>query len=128
MRFLELDAWLSWLETLHPQSIELGLDRVSAVARALGVDSLQATTITVAGTNGKGSVVAALQVLLQEPHEACALPRVGVYTSPHLQRFNERVMIDGGEVSDDSLCAAFEAVDRARFTANVAQDEPVSLS
>ena len=128
MRFLELDAWLSWLETLHPKSIELGLDRVSAVARALGVDSLQATTITVAGTNGKGSVVAALQVLLQEPHEACALPRVGVYTSPHLQRFNERVMIDGGEASDESLCAAFEAVDRARFTANVAQDEPVSLS
>lgn len=128
MRFLELDAWLSWLETLHPRSIELGLDRVAAVGRALGVDSLPATTITVAGTNGKGSVVAALQVLLQEPHEACALPRVGVYTSPHLQRFNERVMIDGGEASDDSLCAAFEAVDRARFTANVAQDEPISLS
>jgi len=60
MRFLELDAWLSWLETLHPKSIELGLDRVAKVARALSVDSLQATTITVAGTNGKGSVVAAL--------------------------------------------------------------------
>ena len=63
MRFSSLNAWLNWLEQLHPVEIDLGLDRVLAVAKHLKVLSFSATVITVAGTNGKGSTVAALQAL-----------------------------------------------------------------
>ena len=104
-----LDAWLARIEKLHPSEIELGLERVRRVAEALGAASLPMPVITVAGTNGKGSVVALTRALA-----AAAGRRVCVYTSPHLQRFNERITLPDGPVSDDALCAAFEQVDAAR--------------
>jgi len=64
MRFSRLAEWLSWLETLHPVGIDLGLDRVRAVAGRLGVLQPGVPVITVAGTNGKGSVTALLEALL----------------------------------------------------------------
>ncbi len=108
MRFSQLDAWLRWLETLHPKPIDLGLERVQSVARALHI-AFPMPVITVAGTNGKGSTVALLDSILSAEGK-----RVGCYTSPHLLRYNERVKIAGRDVSDQQLCAAFAEVDAAR--------------
>ncbi|MFA0810639.1 bifunctional tetrahydrofolate synthase/dihydrofolate synthase [Microbulbifer epialgicus] len=104
-----LQDWLSRLEQLHPTEIELGLERVSSVAATLGVQKPAPTVITVAGTNGKGSCVATMEALL------CAAGHsVGAYSSPHLLRFNERVRVNGVEISDLELVRAFEAVETAR--------------
>src|SRR5690606_10120014 len=103
---------LQWQETLHPSVIDLGLSRIHSVAVSLfGEDfqQQQPLTITVAGTNGKGSCVTVLAALLHRLGK-----RVGSFTSPHLLRYNERIRIDGEEVSDQDLCAAFSAIDQAR--------------
>lgn len=109
MKSRALDEWLTYLEGLHPSEIDLGLDRVGRVAESLGIAVPSARVITVAGTNGKGSVCALLQALL----EASGY-RVGCYTSPHLVRFNERIRIDGADARDDEICAAFERVEAGR--------------
>lgn len=104
-----LAHWLRWQESLHPQAIALGLERVREVAARLGLPERGLPTITVAGTNGKGSSCR----LLTEAYRAAG-HRVGTYSSPHLLRYNERVEIDGAPLSDAALVAAFEAVERAR--------------
>ena len=105
---MSLNDWLLRLESMHPKAIDMGLDRVAAVAQILGL-TFGCPVITVGGTNGKGSTCAMLEsILLQGGY------RVGLYTSPHLLHFNERARINGELVSDDSLCAAFEKVDAAR--------------
>lgn len=104
-----LDDWLARIEKLHPTEIELGLERLSRVAAALDVARLPMPVITVAGTNGKGSVVALLRALSRAAGKRCC-----VYTSPHLLRFNERIELPDGPASDAALCRAFEAVDAAR--------------
>jgi len=96
------------METLHPRTIELGLERVQAVRRQLA-DDPRFTIITVGGTNGKGSTVAFLEAML-----AGSGYRVGAYTSPHLVDYNERVRINGVPASDAGLCASFERVEAAR--------------
>ncbi len=103
-----LEQWLAYLATLHPQAIALGLDRVRAVYDRLAV-AFSCPVITVAGTNGKGSTCALLERML-----VAGAYRVGLYTSPHLLRYNERVRIAGSEVSDEAMCAAFDAVEGAR--------------
>lgn len=103
-----LGAWLSYLERLHPKNIELGLDRAAAVLQRLSIDP-RFPIITVGGTNGKGSTCAFLEAMLSH-----AGYRAGLYTSPHLLRYNERVRIARQDVSDADLCRAFEAVERAR--------------
>lgn len=106
-----LADWLAHLESLHPRGqagIELGLERVQQVSRAL--DQRQTCpVITVGGTNGKGSTCALLERMLLS-----AGYRVGVYTSPHLLRYNERVRINGLPAEDDSFCDAFARVEAAR--------------
>ena len=109
MRFDTLQEWLDWQETLHPVSIELKLERVAAVADALRLRDHCPTTLTIAGTNGKGTVATVLSALLHAMGY-----RVGTYTSPHLLRYNERVAIDGQPVGDADLCAAFATADAAR--------------
>ncbi len=109
MRFPTLQAWLDWQETLHPSAIDLGLERPGRVLKALGLQSQQHMVISVVGTNGKGSSVAMLESIL-----LAAGYRVGCYTSPHLLRYNERIRIQGEEVSDEALCESFERIDRAR--------------
>lgn len=94
---------------VHPREIELGLDRVSAVWKALGAPSPAGTVVTVGGTNGKGSTVAFLEGML-----AAGGCRVGAFTSPHLLRYNERVRIAGVEATDSQLTAAFERIEIAR--------------
>ena len=103
-----LDEWLTFIERQHPKAIALGLERVEAVRARLGVVPA-CPVITVGGTNGKGSTCAMLESILR-----CAGYRTGLYTSPHLLRYNERVRIDSREAPDTSLCAAFEAVEEAR--------------
>jgi dihydrofolate synthase/folylpolyglutamate synthase len=103
-----LDDWLARIERLHAKPIDLGLDRVRTVANRLDV-RLDIPTIVVGGTNGKGSTCAMLDAMLR-----AAGYRVGLYTSPHLLRFNERARIDGVDAGDDELTTQFEAVERAR--------------
>jgi dihydrofolate synthase / folylpolyglutamate synthase len=105
MRFLTLDDWLGWLEQSHPKEIDLGLDRIRQVAKRLDLLSPRAKVITVAGTNGKGSCVTATAGLLQTAGFS-----VGVYTSPHLLHYAERIQINGKPVADQSICAAFDII------------------
>jgi dihydrofolate synthase/folylpolyglutamate synthase len=104
----DLAAWLSYLERVHPRTIDLGLERVARVRDRLEL-ALSCPVITVAGTNGKGSTCAMLEAMLRASGY-----RVGLYTSPHLLRYNERVRIDGREATDAQLVAAFERVEAAR--------------
>lgn len=109
MRFDTLDQWLTWQESFHPRSIDLGLARVRPVYLGMAASAKKPLTITVGGTNGKGSCIAFLSSILR-----AAGYHVGAYTSPHLLRYNERIQIDGRAVEDASICAAFERVDQAR--------------
>ncbi|HEX6138226.1 MAG TPA: bifunctional tetrahydrofolate synthase/dihydrofolate synthase [Casimicrobiaceae bacterium] len=106
-----LADWLAYVETLHPKAIALGLDRVSSVAARLAI-RIDCPVITVGGTNGKGSTCAMLEAIYRH-----AGFRTGLYMSPHLTRFNERVRIAGGEATDAALVDSFEAVDAARASA-----------
>ncbi|HEX7029209.1 MAG TPA: bifunctional tetrahydrofolate synthase/dihydrofolate synthase [Gammaproteobacteria bacterium] len=109
MRFDTLEAWLAWQETLNPRGIELGLDRVRRVLAAMELEKPPFRVFTVGGTNGKGSVASYAASILQS-----AGFRTGRYLSPHLLHYNERVAVDGVDADDAQLCAAFDAVDRAR--------------
>ncbi len=111
MRFDSLDHWLDWQMVLHDKAIDLGLDRVSKVGDRLGLDRIARQVIIVAGTNGKGSSVAAYETWLSRAGFS-----VVSYTSPHLLAYNERIKRDLKPVSDADLCAAFEAVESARQT------------
>jgi dihydrofolate synthase/folylpolyglutamate synthase len=105
----QLLQWLNRIQLLHPQEIDLGLQRVQQVAQRLNLGRPAPYVITVTGTNGKGSHVATLDVLFR----AQGL-RVGCYTSPHLIRYNERVCIQGQPVSDLALVQAFDRIETAR--------------
>ena len=109
MRFSTLKDWLSWQETLHPNEIELGLERVKKVFSALHTEVPAFKVITIAGTNGKGSSVSMLQSILID-----AGYRVGAYTSPHIFHYNERVCLNGVPVEDSAFINSFERIDRAR--------------
>jgi len=114
MRFESLAEWLVWQESLHPRTIDLGLERVAAVYRRMDWPARRPRTLTVGGTNGKGSCVAMLDAILRS-----AGYRVGTYTSPHLLRYNERIVICGVPVMDEALCQAFGRVDAARCGASL---------
>ncbi|MGH8762721.1 MAG: bifunctional tetrahydrofolate synthase/dihydrofolate synthase [Nitrosospira sp.] len=108
-----LPDWLIHLEQLHPQTIEMGLERVNRVKAELGL-APSFPVITVGGTNGKGSTCAMMEAILSR-----AGYRVGCYTSPHLLRYNERVRIGRQETRDDELCDAFYVVESARISSGV---------
>lgn len=109
MSSTDLAGWLGRLEQLHPSEIDMGLQRVASVAARLRLTRPAPRVFTVTGTNGKGSTCAALDLLLQQ-----AGLRTGVYTSPHLLAYNERINIDGQPVSDESICEAFARIETAR--------------
>jgi dihydrofolate synthase / folylpolyglutamate synthase len=106
---MELADWLQRIEQQHPVKWDLGLARVGEVGRRLGVLTPAPLTFLVAGTNGKGSTCEYITQLCRAQHLT-----VGKSTSPHLQRFNERIEIDAEPASDALICAAFEAIDQAR--------------
>jgi dihydrofolate synthase/folylpolyglutamate synthase len=104
----DLAGWLDYVERQHPKTIELGLERVAEVRDRLAFPKL-APTFIVAGTNGKGSTCAMLEAMLQS-----AGYRTGLYTSPHLLHYNERVRVAGEPVGDAALVDAFARVEAAR--------------
>ena len=103
-----LAEWLTYLESLHPKAIALGLERVAQVRQRLNLDP-DFPIIVVGGTNGKGSVCAMLEAMLH-----AAGYKAGCYTSPHLLRYNERVRIGKKPAGNEELCAAFERIEQAR--------------
>ena len=105
---ISLPAWLVRLEQLHPKEIDMGLDRVVEVRDRIGLQP-SFPIISVGGTNGKGSTCAILEAVYK-----CAGYKTGLYTSPHLVSYNERVRVNGQEVKDEVLVGAFERIDAAR--------------
>ncbi|MDE1240422.1 bifunctional tetrahydrofolate synthase/dihydrofolate synthase [Vibrio aestuarianus] len=104
-----LAVWLDYLANIHTSAIDLGLDRVQAVAQKANLTKPAPTVITVAGTNGKGSTCAIMEAILLD-----AGYRVGVYSSPHLIRYNERVRINGLELSDEKHAQSFSFIEEQR--------------
>lgn len=100
------EQWEKYLNELNPNIIKLGLERVETVAKKLKLTKQEGVTvITVAGTNGKGSTSNMLASILNK-----AGYKTGLYTSPHILKFNERIIINGNMVEDDELVKAFNAV------------------
>ncbi len=104
-----LDAWLDYISQSHPQEIELGLERVRSVFKALNIERKVGQLVLVAGTNGKGSTIAMIERALQGQGL-----KTGAYTSPHIHHYNERVRVGGKECSDAELIRAFDRVEQAR--------------
>ncbi|MGL4860346.1 MAG: bifunctional tetrahydrofolate synthase/dihydrofolate synthase, partial [Enterobacteriaceae bacterium] len=104
-----LAAWLNYIEHIHTSVMELGLERVSMAAQRLDLLHPSAVVFTVAGTNGKGTTCCTLEaVLLQAGY------RVGVYTSPHLFRYTERVRVQGAELAESEHSQAFAQIEQLR--------------
>ncbi len=119
----ELSAWLERLERRHPSEIDLGLERCGEVYQRLGAPRPAARVITVAGTNGKGSTVAW--------SNACLMAlgyRTGVYTSPHLLHFNERLQLLGETISAAGLVEAFEQLEAVRGDVSLTYFEFTTLA
>jgi dihydrofolate synthase / folylpolyglutamate synthase len=108
-RFHSLQDWLTWQEGLHPRVIDLGLERATSIYKQLNPDNSKPLTVTVAGTNGKGSCVAYLEAIYRAQGY-----KVGAYTSPHIIDYNERIKINGKPVVDNTICEAFSRIDEVR--------------
>lgn len=119
---LTLDDWLERIEQLHHRSIDLSLDRVREVAGRLAI-RFDCPVVIVGGTNGKGSTCAMLESILR-----AAGYRTGLYTSPHLLRFNERARIAGDLAGDEALIEQFEAVERSRGETSLTYFEFTTLA
>ncbi|MGO1073128.1 bifunctional tetrahydrofolate synthase/dihydrofolate synthase [Lysobacter sp. CA199] len=111
MQTRTLADWLSYIERIHPKSIDMGLERILAVSRRLGLKRPGRKVVTVGGTNGKGSTVAFIEAIARAGGK-----KVGAYTSPHLLTYNERIRIDGRDAADADIVAAFEAIEAARLS------------
>ncbi len=104
-----LPEWLDYQQRQHPKAIALELERVQRVAARLGLLPAGCPSVIVAGTNGKGSTASLLAALLS----AHGL-HTGLFTSPHLVRYSERIRIDGREAGEGALLAAFERIEALR--------------
>ena len=117
-----LDQWLSYLEHLHSQEIDLGLDRIKQVAARLDTD-WEGIKIVVGGTNGKGSTCAMLESIY-----LAAGYKVGLYSSPHLIRFNERIRLNGTEASDEQIVEQLARIEEARGEISLSYFEYTTLA
>ncbi len=118
-----LAAWLSYLENLHSKAIDMGLERVSQVAARLDVLKPAPFVFTVAGTNGKGTTCRTLESMLM-----AAGYKVGVYSSPHLVRYTERVRVQNAELAESAHTAAFAEIEAARGDISLTYFEYGTLS
>jgi dihydrofolate synthase/folylpolyglutamate synthase len=120
---INLTEWLSYLENLHHIEIDLGLARIQKVASLLDISFDFAKVITVAGTNGKGTTCAFLENALLGEGES-----VAVYSSPHIERFNERLRINQQDIDDNSLIQAFEHIEKTRGDISLSYYEYTTLA
>jgi len=104
-----LDQWLAYQSQVHPQAVDLGLDRLRQVLERLRWRQPKVPVITVAGTNGKGSVSGYCAAIM-----AAAGCRVGTFTSPHLRDYRERIRVNDRLAHAEELVAAFETIEAAR--------------
>jgi dihydrofolate synthase/folylpolyglutamate synthase len=118
-----LDQWLDWLANRHADEIQLGLNRIRQVYQRLNLPKPATQVITVAGTNGKGSVVYLLEAIYQK-----AGYQVGAYISPHLDRFNERIRVNQTLISDKALCELFSWIESNRGATYLTYFEMVTLA
>lgn len=118
-----LDEWLGYVAQLHPREIDLGLERISAVAGRLDLRPPRERVITVAGTNGKGSTAAMIAAGLR----LRAGLRTALYLSPYVQEFGERIQIDGKYAAEEELCREFERVEAARGDVRLTEFEFITL-
>ena len=116
-----LDQWLAYQTQVHPQAIDLGLDRLRQVLERLQWRQPTIPVVTVAGTNGKGSVSAYCTSIL-----GAAGYRIGTFTSPHLRDYRERIRIHDSLVGADQLVAAFEKIEAARGEVKVPTRYPAA--
>ncbi len=127
-----LNEWLCYLETIHETEIDLGLSRIRIVAQRLAIDLSFATVITVAGTNGKGTTCAFLENALCREHKhkdaAHSQLNVAVYSSPHIECFNERLRINHCDVDDIAFIKAFEQIELARDDISLSYYEFTTLA
>lgn len=118
-----LQSWLDHIEQLHSKPIDMGLERMHEMLKRMGISFDQKTVITVGGTNGKGSTCAMLERIYR-----AAGYTTGMHTSPHLIRINERCVINGREVTDERLIAAFREVEAARGEMTLSYFEYTALA
>jgi dihydrofolate synthase/folylpolyglutamate synthase len=104
-----LSQWLTWQQGCHTQEIDLGLERIQNVYSKLFPNGVPFTTITVAGTNGKGSTVAFIESVYLKTSF-----KVAKFTSPHILNYTERFMVDGSQATDQQICDAFEEIEQVR--------------
>lgn len=107
-KYRSLNEWLGWIKTLHVKEIDLSLERVVEIGTRLNLVKPDCPVITVAGTNGKGSCVAALEAIY-----LAAGYKVGAFTTPYLFRYNEQVRLQGHSVDDELFCDAFDRITEA---------------
>ena len=111
MKRLNLSDWLEYQQGLNSKEIDLNLTRVEEVYNALNITLPKDNIFLVGGTNGKGTTVALLEdILIQKDL------KTGVYTSPHLINYNERVCVDKNPLSDKELVNSFEKIEQFRGT------------
>ena len=105
---MNLNDWIGYIESIHPSTIDLTLERIKVVIERLNLD-ISFPILTVGGTNGKGSTCSILESIYRE-----AGYKVACYTSPHFLNFNERIKIQTLAVSDEVICDAFSRIESAR--------------
>ncbi|WP_367680536.1 bifunctional tetrahydrofolate synthase/dihydrofolate synthase [Candidatus Fukatsuia anoeciicola] len=118
-----LATWLSYIELLHNQEIDLGLERVKKVAERIELLKPATYVFTIAGTNGKGTTCCVLEKIL-----LAAGLRVGVYSSPHLLCYTERVRIQGKELNEITHCHSFSKIEAVRGNISLTYFEFSTLS
>lgn len=118
-----LNQWLEYINQAHSKKIDMTLERVTAVAHKLQLFPFEPFSITVAGTNGKGTTAGFLETSL-----SAAGYKVGTMASPHLLRFNERLRLNGQEIADEEICAAFEKIEQLRGEISLSYFEYVTLA
>tara|TARA_B100000029_G_C17576626_1_gene958349 strand:- start:1061 stop:2353 length:1293 start_codon:yes stop_codon:yes gene_type:complete len=107
--FKSLDDWLDWQQTLHPHNIDFKIERIKSVYKKLNIKKIAKKIIIIAGTNGKGSTASMLESILYENKL-----NIGVFTSPHILIYNERIKINKVYVSDNEIIEAFDHINTIR--------------
>ena len=107
---MKLQKILSNFQKLHPKEIDLSLDRIQNLCKKLGNPQDKIKAISVVGTNGKNSTIQAIYAILKEANLKC-----NVYTSPHIQKINERFVFNNQELNDEDLANLLEEVEKVEI-------------